>query len=577
MADYAPFTIAALLVDALVRLGVTQWFVSPGSRSAPLTVAIAQRSDVTPRVIYDERSAGYVALGCAQQTGVPAALVCTSGTAAANYLPAIAEAFYQSIPLIVVTADRPPEWIDQQDNQAIRQTRLYGDHVLGAWTTPLDDGAAITQWHVRRIVTDAFATATRARRGPVHINVPLREPLYAPSATDFAAQLRNLPSPARTVTVDATLPDATWGELLSTWRSARRKLIVAGLHAPSPALSAALDDLTQDRSVVVIGDVTANLHATRAAVAAWEVALADGDVTSSSALQPDLVLSWGGPVTSRPLRALLRAGRPAHFWRVGPELPAPDTFQANTLALPMPAESFLIELARRACSDSGPTADYAQSWQTQAEHAAARLAACLDAAPFGEWVAMRTVLAALPADSRLQIGNSMPIRYANLLADVLPRALARVDANRGTSGIDGAVSTAVGAAMAFPSLCTLIVGDLGFFYDRNGLWHDSVPENLRIIVLNNHGGGIFDIIDGPEALPVDLRSRYFLTPHNVSARRTCEDFAIDYRHAGSLQSLNEALSDFFAPSTAPRLIEIETDMAGNGALYKAWKAGKPSG
>lgn len=564
-------SLAALIVDTLVRLGVTHFVVSPGSRSAPLTIALAQRNDVTRHLLYDERSAAYLALGHAQQVGAPSALICTSGTAAANYLPAIAEAFYQHIPLIAVTADRPPEWIDQQDNQAIRQSSLFRDHVLASFTLPVDDDSDVARWHAVRAVADACAVATGSAPGPVHLNVPLREPLYAPLPHAPLSAPRHV---ARAAQVVEVLDEGEWPTIVDAWQGARRKLIVAGLHAPSPHLASTLESLARNPSVTVIGDVTANLHATPAAIPHWEAALADASPQEREELQPDLVLSLGGPLTSRPLRALIRARQPEHFWRVGPERPAPDTFQALTLALPLRAEHFLGSLAERAAGSPLATANYAQSWRALGERSSRRLDETLDAAPWSEFAALREVLRCLPAASRLQLGNSMPIRYANLLAGDLPRHLVRVDSNRGASGIDGTVSTAVGAALAHPSLTTLVVGDLGFFYDRNGLWHDHMPPNLRIVLSNNHGGGIFDIIDGPEVLAADLRRRFFLTPHALSARHTCEDHGVGYQHVAALSQLRDALTSLFEPSERPRLLEVETELAVNTAVFRAWKSSR---
>ena len=170
----------------------------------------------------------------------------------------------------------------------------------------------------------------------------------------------------------------------------------------------------------------------------------------------------------------------------------------------------------------------------------------------------------------LQSGNSMPIRYVNLLGIQPGHFPATINGNRGTSGIDGTVSTTVGAALATPALPTLLVGDLGFFYDRNGLWHAHVPPNLRIVVLNNHGGGIFDIIDGPNRLPAEQRTAYFLTPQPLTARRTAADHGLAYFHAATQRALAPALPDFFA-AAGPALLEVETDMAINTAVYREFK------
>lgn len=553
---------AFLLVETLAQLGVSHFVIAPGSRSAPLTAALARRKDLTLRVLYDERSAGYVALGLAQQLGAPVGLVCTSGTAAVNFGPAVVEAFYQQIPLLVLTADRPSEWIDQQDNQAIRQNGLYGSHVRGAFTLPLDDGHPDTRWQIARTAADAFHLATALPNGPIQLNVPLREPLYTLPA-DVAA-----PRVARVLPTVPTLSESTWDELLAEWQAAPRKLIVGGQHPADAELAAALRSLQADPSVAVLGDITANIFPQASGLPRWDAALGSRDQSTLAALVPDLVLTFGGQIISKSLKSLLRA-RPVPLWRVAPGLPAPDSFQSLTRVLPIPAAPFFGELARRAPPSAG-VSEYAAQWQSIERAASVALDDLLDTEPFGEFAAVRALLRHLPPGSNLQLGNSMPVRYAAFLGPVAGHAPAQINANRGASGIDGTVSTAVGAAAATGLPTTLIVGDLAFFYDRNGLWQRDLPAGLRIVLLNNHGGGIFDIIEGPDALDADLRSDYFLTPQPLSARRTAADHGLRYTHVTARAELDAALPAFFADE-GPAILEIETSMAQNSATFRAFR------
>lgn len=565
------------LVDLLVQIcaerGIHHWVLAPGSRSAPLTVALTRHPQMNCRLIYDERSAGYVALGLAQQLQLPVGLVCTSGTAAVNFGPAVVEAFYQGVPLLVLTADRPPEWIDQQDNQAIHQDNLFAPHVRGSLRLPVDDGYADTRWFVARTLANAIDLAQGWEPGPVHINVPLREPLYAPPT----AQPAGLPAgaPARALLSRPQLAENAWGELLHQWRQAERKLIVAGMHAPNICLHQALTALAADPTLAIFADVTANLHTLPAVPARAEAGLGTGDEATRRQLRPDLVVNFGGQVTSKNIKTLLRSHPPQALWHVRPSLVAPDTYQALTHVVPMLPGAFLAELAARlapapavAAAHSVP---YQEAWRTLDQQAAAALDNFVAAAPFGELAAVQQVLAHLPPASLLQVGNSMPIRYVNTLGLTVGHLPAQVNANRGTSGIDGTVSTAVGAALSTTAITTLIVGDLGFFYDRNGLWHRHLPANLRVVVLNNHGGGIFDIIEGPNRLERRQQEAWFLTPQPLTARRTAEDHGLRYYHAAAGVDLLRQLPSFFAGS-GPALLEIETDMATNTAVYAEFKA-----
>ncbi|RME40747.1 MAG: 2-succinyl-5-enolpyruvyl-6-hydroxy-3-cyclohexene-1-carboxylic-acid synthase, partial [Caldilineae bacterium] len=241
--------------------------------------------------------------------------------------------------------------------------------------------------------------------------------------------------------------------------------------------------------------------------------------------------------------------------------------QSLTRLLPTDPVPFFRDLAARH-TPAGAGA-YRALWQELESRARQRVDDFLRQAPFGEFVAVREVLAALPPDTRLQLGNSMPVRYASFLG--LPPAVARANANRGVSGIDGTLSTAVGAALATTAPTVLLTGDLAFFYDRNGLWHNHLPPNLRIVLLNNGGGGIFNLIDGPDRLPPAERERYFFTPHSLTARRTAADHDCAYFLVRTPTELRQCLPSFFAPSPKPAILEIQTDSERNAEVFREFK------
>ncbi|MCB0256372.1 MAG: 2-succinyl-5-enolpyruvyl-6-hydroxy-3-cyclohexene-1-carboxylic-acid synthase [Anaerolineae bacterium] len=566
----------ALLAQLCAESGLSNVIISPGSRSAPLTATFASHSAFQCRVVYDERSAGYIALGIAQQTNLPTILICTSGTAALNYTPAVAEAYYQQVPLLLLTADRPPEWIDQQDNQAIHQERLYEPHLQASYTFPSDISHPDARWHVRRLLSEAIARCTRPVAGPVHINVPLREPLYPPPEGKEGNEGKQdsegaAPGNAAVwLSVHPQLTDAGWTTLTAHWQKARRKLVVAGMHRPNSRLRTALHTLSQRADTAVIADITANLFPDATPLVHADAILSANAPAVLASLQPDLIVSYGGPVTSKSFKQFLRNVSPQAHWRLQPAGPVPDTYQNLTHVLPVEPESFFMELTSRLETDRSASS-YVEDWRRLEQEASTTIDRFLDAAPFGEFKASWQVLRVLPAGSVLQLGNSMPIRYANLIGLSPQTVLAGVYSNRGTSGIDGTVSTAVGAALASGRLTTLITGDLAFFYDRNGLWHDHLPSNLRIVLLNNHGGGIFDIIDGPGRLPRALQETYFLTPQRLTAERTAADHGLNYWYANDEDGLLAALPRFFQPSDRPGILEIETKMAVNSQVFSEFK------
>ena len=583
----------AQLAHICAAKGMRNVIISPGSRSAPLTAAFVRQPEICERVIIDERAAAYVALGLAQQTRQPVGLVCTSGTATLNYAPAVAEAFYQKIPLLLFTADRPPEWIDQQDNQAIHQTAMYAPHCRGAFELPVDLRNADARWHADRIISEAINLATGNAPGPVHVNVPLREPLYGSAGN--RQPTTSTPKLINTAQVDARLQDAEWQALAAQWRAAKRKLIVVGMSSPNARLQRLLRQHGTNPEVAVIGDVTANLYPDGTQLIHSDAILGTRDETTLAALAPDLLVTLGGPLVSKYLRMHLRKNRPAHHWHLDPAGEVADTFQALTDILPVePVDCLQQLLSLRAetiapdmvTSDAEPhevtktlpphsVAAYRTEWLRLEMRSRPILRDFLEAAPFGEFQAIYRIMQALPQNSVVQAGNSMVIRYINFIG-YLPHAdfsaaPTAIFSNRGTSGIDGTVSSTVGAALASERITTLITGDLAFFYDRNGLWHEHLPKNLRIVVLNNHGGGIFKMIDGPNRLESEITEQYFFTPQPLTAERSAADHGCDYLHCASAAELPQSLTEFFQRRDRATILEITTDAEVNTRIFDDFK------
>ncbi|MFQ5649189.1 MAG: 2-succinyl-5-enolpyruvyl-6-hydroxy-3-cyclohexene-1-carboxylic-acid synthase [bacterium] len=538
--------------------------ISPGSRSAPLTLAFSRHPKMRCETVVDERSAAFVALGIAQQSDTPVVLICTSGTAALNYGPAVAEATYQHIPLLVLTADRPPEWIDQNDGQTIVQHQLYAPHCRAFFELPVDDHDPSAKWHTERILCEAINRCLWPIPGPVHVNVPLREPLYP---VDELTYDKN-PKIISQAQPEMALPGKAWSELLSGWRQARKKLIVAGLQKPVPGLCEQLHALQQDPGVVFLSDVTGNCQAAQTVAHSDMILSTDSDDLLAE-LQPDLLITFGGPVVSKSLKLFLRRFRPRAHWQLQRGPNAVDTFQSLTQILPVEPPYFVQELLARTGApqtSSGPT--YRAVWQQKETTAQDHLARFLRPALFSELSAMRSVLRHLPPESHLQLGNSSIVRLANFIS-LVDKPGVRVNSNRGTSGIDGTVSTAVGAALATHMITTLITGDLAFFYDRNGLWCKTLPANLRIIIFNNGGGGIFRILDGSRTLP-ELTD-HFEVAHNLTARNTAADHNLDYFWCDSKASLQQHLSAFFADSERPAILEVAFNKMVNSEMFLRFK------
>ncbi len=562
------------LVDLVYKKGIRDVVISPGSRSAPLTLAVARHPGLTARVVPDERSAGFTALGMSQLSGRPVAIICTSGTAVYNLSPAVAEAYFQEVPLLLLTADRPLEWLYQQDGQTIAQDGIFGKHVKRSYQLPADYTHADARWFIERTANEAINLCIANPPGPVHINVPLREPFYPKPDEAFVFQADRV---VEALPVSPQLPAEVWHKLLNEWDDTDRKLIAVGQMPYSPELIRLLTQLSTELQVPVVGEIISNLGRNDLFISGSDTLLARKDTALLERLRPELLITLGNSFLARNLKTYLRSYPPTRHWHIRATTDRLiDPFRSMTTQVPMEPIPFLTKLLadldyqrfRQGDDDNDESGAYLTDWQT-ADRAARRLVEMhLRDAPFTDWSATQLVLESLPEASQLQLGNSMPVRYANLCG-VEARQQIHVWANRGTSGIDGCLSTAVGAALRTDATVTLLIGDVAFFYDRNALWQPNLPNNLRVVLLNNAGGHIFRIIDGSSQQP-ELET-YFETPHNLTAERTAADHHCDYMAVLDKKALSDALGSFFAPSDRPRILEIKTDKYVNAADFDAYK------
>jgi 2-succinyl-5-enolpyruvyl-6-hydroxy-3-cyclohexene-1-carboxylate synthase len=555
------------IAEICARHGITDVVLSPGSRSAPLTLAFARHPALTVRVVPDERAAAFIGLGIAQAQRRAVALVCTSGTAGLNYAPAVAEAFFQQIPLVILTADRPPEWIDQLDGQTIRQHNLYGAHAKGAFEFPVDISHPDAKWYSARIVNEAINLAQAAPAGPVQVNVPLREPFY-PKEGEAIGYEQDVPVIHEHAS-NPTLSPAEILELHQQLRAAGRVVVVAGQQSENPALLAALYEFTKARQVPVVGDIIANVGEV-SAVQRQDIFLAGLSRDDKDALKPDLLITFGQSLISKSLKLFLREAAPVQHWHLQATGAVADTFRSLTRVVRVAPAVFFQQLAEDTAP--GPMPEATTAWQ-QADTAATGFLNHFftdETQPFNEFSSFRHTLAALPEATALHLANSMAVRYANILG--LPQGKQiEVFANRGTSGIDGCTSTAVGAALAQPDRpVVLLTGDVAFFYDRNAFWHNYPTPNLRVVLFNNHGGGIFRIIDGPRQQP-EL-DEFFETRQALTAENTARDFNLRYFPVSSFEELDAALPVFFASETGAAILEIFTDSKTNAAFFEEYRA-----
>lgn len=542
------------IVQICLQHGINYAVISPGSRNAPLIIAFAKNPAFRCISITDERSAAYFALGMAGHLQKTVVLICTSGTAALNYAPALAEAFYQNIPLLALTADRPPEWIDQNDGQSIMQQNIYSSFIRKSYNMPVDSGTMEDRWHSRRILSEAINHTMLNGKGPVHINVPLREPLYLPQP-EVKTDLPSIAVTGSRITADKSQLQS----IVEKWGRYSKKLVVCGFMGKNPELNRVLGRMTENDEIAVIAENLSNLSH-KEFIDTAEPFLAGLSETDKDNFTPKLLITIGGAVLSKGLKNYLREYKPAAHWHIDENDLFTDTYQNLTGNIRMSPLEFFSHVGGTGKNE----ADYMQLVREKPVNCRKLHQKFIQEAGFSDLVAYNTILNHLPA-CNLHLANSTPVRYAQLF-ESRPDIL--YNSNRGVSGIDGCISTAAGAATVNDQLTVLLSGDVGFIYDSNGLWNNNLPKNLRIIVFNNDGGNIFKII--PTSDEIKGIEHFFETPHNVSIKALTEAHGLEHYHAGNTSELKDVLQHFFKPTERAVVLEIKTSGTISADVFKQY-------
>ena len=551
------------IAEICARKGIDSVVISPGSRSAPLVLAFARHPKIEKHVVLDERCAAYMALGMALETGKTVALVCTSGTAALNFAPAIAEAFYLDIPLLVLTADRPPEWIDQADGQTIRQQNLYGNHVKKSYQLPADHTHPDTIWHINRTINEAINLTQSPEKGPVHVNVPLREPLYPSEETAIGySDVRII---QRTESYKKVHP-SFWEDLKDEFNTSDKKLLVIGQNSYSSEFIKELRAFVEGTGIVLIADVLANVHFLKGDfVRHQDLFLANLSPKQLESLKPDMLITIGGSLISKHLKLFLRNQKPEIHWHIGEGENCPDTFRSLTRHIPLSPFAFLKKANRTASGlDTERNEIFSFLWHGADKLIGLKLKEYQLEIPFSDFSAVFQLIQSLPSASIFHAANSMSVRYANFIGLHKP---VEIHSNRGTSGIDGCLSTAIGVAKKTSKTVTLLIGDLAFFYDSNAFFQDVLPSNLKVVVLNNQSGNIFKMIDGPSHLPES--QQFFETTHQRSIKFLVEGYAQKYIQVNEQAALKKAIQEMYN-HTGFAVLEINTQASQNVAAFKGF-------
>jgi 2-succinyl-5-enolpyruvyl-6-hydroxy-3-cyclohexene-1-carboxylate synthase len=558
-----------VIVEELIRQGAGFFCISPGSRSTPLTLAVASNPKARFRMFPDERSAGFYALGYTRATGVPAVLICTSGTAVANYFPAVVEASADAKPMLVLSADRPFELLETGANQTIRQQDMFGSYSRWSFELP-EPGTATPLASVLSTIDQAVRRSLGTPAGPVHLNLPFREPLE-PEAADFthswAAPLeawRASGEPWSRFALPQLEPDA---ESMVTLRKllaqAERPLLVAG-NLDNLADSEAVAALAESLGLPLFADLTSGIRLS-ANCTPWQLAFQNEALTDR--FRPDVVIHFGGPVIGKQPGLAIRKHPPRHYVvvRQHPGRFGPD----HNVSMTIEASPASVASALEACREPLRSIDCSEMFSRASGIIEAM--ACAPEQATNEISAPR-IVSALTADNdhALFVANSMPARDMDLYAARVTNKPLRVALNRGVSGIDGIISTAAGYSAGLGCPATLLIGDISFLHDLNALSLLAHPWNsLIVIVLNNHGGGIFSFL--PIASETDRLDECFATPQNFNIESAARTFGLDYL----CPATNSDFARIYAEGVKGNkslIIEIKSDRQENLRLHRSLKA-----
>ena len=582
MIKYPIIPVAQTLILSCLKFDFFDVVISPGSRNVPLAIGFASNKKFKCYSIVDERSAAFFALGLSQKSKKPTILICTSGSALLNYYPAVAEAYYSEIPLIILSADRPEYKINIGDGQTINQSNVFEKNILYSNSLKQDCSHAteeIIKSNLQKIVDDkadyskiekiqkslqknneeiieiAFNLSINKMQ-PVHLNVPMEEPLY-----EFND------SPSISVKVKKkTEKKPSLSDLDNFYKAinkASKIMILIGVSDGNILSKKSIQKINSCSSIIVMKEHTSNVF-NESFISNIDRLIGPIELHSNSdflldELSPEIVISLGGMIVSKKIKSFLRNYKPQKHFHIGNNI-SKDSFYSGVEHINTTANKFFenIDLNK---SDS----KYFDKWN-QLDYSKLDLHnRYMKVINFSDLKVFEILTNWIPKKYNIQVANSTPIRYFQLF-DLKNKNM--MFANRGTSGIDGSTSTAIGGSVQNDSPVLLVTGDLSFFYDVNALWNNHIPKNFRIIIINNSGGGIFKILPGFKEN--NLFSEFIETQHNLSARLIAKMFNFNYTRVSTKFGLNLYLRTFFKNSKKPKILEIKTSSVKSTKILKEY-------
>lgn len=546
------------LISALSQKGLKNVVISPGSRNAPLVMAFQRHTSIKCYSVVDERSAGFVALGMAKKLQEPVALLCTSGSAVLNYYPAISEAYYMQVPLIVISADRPADLLDRWDGQAIHQFEVFKPHIRSSFNTP--DNSDFAQFQTFfDLGAKAYSNSISTIQGPVHINVPLKEPLYANAEDVFEYPVFELPSSViPSQNTDLPVMDDNFFVNFS------KILVLNGAANSSLDCNSILNKIKDRKAVVILSDIISGKHS-ESSFQNWESIVLNSNEEQKSELLPDLLITTGKMILSKSLKNLLKKSKIKAHWHIAENGYCADTFYSNPSIFKISDQDFFERFEEHLPEQLNQ--DYFNAWNKLSELHKIKSEG-LNVNDYNEFNLLVKFLKALPSEKlNLNISNSMSIRLAAYNMHCLD-AQWNIYSNRGVSGIDGCTSTAMGMALLDSSPNFLITGDLAFLYDVNAFFINEKPQNFKVLIMNNQGGGIFKNIEGPSKMKES--DPYLYTPHLFNAKHIASHYNINYISADNQEQFDKGLKEFIQ-SQDLCFFEVFSDSNHNTEFFNQYK------
>ena len=543
--NFSKNILAQSITDLCFKKNIKNIVISPGSRNAPLTLGFNLNPYFKTYSIVDERAAAFFALGIAQQIKFPVILVCTSGSALLNYYPAISEAYYSNIPLVILSADRPEKLLNIGDGQTINQKNVFNKNIGYSENLNQNDNYFLNLFGLRDNNQEKINKALNfsiEKQSPVHINIPFSEPLYEVANSLSVNTINKLPRLNNQNVKKVS-------SFRNKWQNSIKKIILIGVSSPDLLSEKSIDLLVSDSSLLVLTENTSNVYHPSFCNKIDQL-IAPLTNNELKEFRPEILITIGGMIISKKIKAILRDNKPNEHWHIGIH-DANDTFFCLTKHFKTSPNNIISKLYEN-FNDNG--SDFYNKWDLVISKRKEKHKEYLSNLIYCDFKVFDYVLNSIPSKSMLQVSNSSAIRYTQLFD--LDSSI-NVFCNRGTSGIDGSTSTAVGAASVFKGNTVFITGDLSFFYDSNALWNNFIPTSFRVILINNKGGGIFKILT--EDNNTELFKKFFETKHDLYAKDLCNMYGFEYFAIDDEDSLKNVLNDFYNESEKPKLLEVITE------------------